>query len=112
MHSINLVGTGKQFSCREDQYLLQGMQVCQFGKKMLEAIPVGCRGGGCGICRIRIISGEYEAKKMSCKHIPKANQAQGFALACCIYPRGDLDITVLPVSVEVEKHQVMHKNKE
>ena len=27
-------------------------------KAMNKAIPVGCRGGGCGLCKIKILSGE------------------------------------------------------
>lgn len=96
-HTITLVDTGEDFFCREDQHLLQGMQNFQIGKAMLDTIPVGCRGGGCGICRIRILSGDYESKKMSRKHITEAEQAAGTVLACRIYPRQDLDIEVLPV---------------
>jgi len=94
-YSIKLRNTGERFFCREDQNLLQGMQTFQFGQKMLKAIPVGCRGGGCGVCRIKIHSGEYEAKNMSRKHITLEDQAVGVALACRVYPRGDLDIDVL-----------------
>jgi ferredoxin len=95
-HTITLVDTGERFHCREDQHLLQGMQSYQVGGPMLKVIPVGCRGGGCGVCRIRILSGEYEAKKMSRKHIPAAEQVEGLALACRIYPHSDLGIEVLP----------------
>ena len=103
-HTIKLRDTGENFFCREDQYLLQGMQAYQFGRKMLEAIPVGCRGGGCGVCRIKIHSGEYEAKKMSRKHVPLEDQAVGVALACRVYPRGDLDIEVLSPAKELEQN--------
>ena len=98
-HTIRLVDTGETFRCTEDQHLLQGMQSFQIGAPRLKVIPVGCRGGGCGVCRIRVHSGEYEAKKMSRKHIPEEEQAQGMALACRIYPRSDLGIEVLPVPV-------------
>lgn len=96
-YTISLVDTGEDYFCREDQHLLQGMQNYQIGKAMLDTIPVGCRGGGCGICRIRILNGEYEAKKMSRKHITEEQQALGIVLACRIYPRADLGIEVLPV---------------
>lgn len=94
-YRVTLPATGEQFNCARDQHLLQGMQNFQLGVPMLEAIPVGCRGGGCGICRIRVLDGEYEAKKMSRKHIPEQDQAAGFVLACRIYPRSDLRIEVL-----------------
>ena len=101
-HAIRLFDSGEDFLCAEDQHLLQGMQTFRIGRKMLDAIPVGCRGGGCGICRIRVIEGEYEAKKMSRKHIPEDDQANGFVLACRVYPRSDLLVEVLPVPAVAE----------
>lgn len=97
-HKVKLVATGEEFFCREDQHLLQGMQRFKAGLPMLKLIPVGCRGGGCGICRIKITAGEYEAKKMSRKHIPEEGQVRGVVLACRIYPRSDILIEVLSLS--------------
>ena len=94
-HRVELVDTQQDFLCGEDQHLLQGMQNFRLGVPMLEAIPVGCRGGGCGICRIRVVTGDYETDKMSRKHVPEEDQARGIALACRVYPRSDLDIEVL-----------------
>jgi len=96
-HLVTLADSGEQFACREDQYLLQGMQTFRVGVPMLDVIPVGCRGGGCGVCRIRVVSGEYEAKKMSRKHVTEPDQAEGVALACRVYPRSDLSVELLPL---------------
>ncbi len=57
-----------------------------------QAIAVGCRGGGCGMCKIRVLAGEYDRKRMSCAHISEQEQAAGFALACRVLPRSDLVI--------------------
>ena len=94
-HRVTLEESGEEFFCTEEQHLLQGMQTFRVGAPLLKVIPVGCRGGGCGVCRIRILSGEYEAKKMSRKHIPEDDQARGIVLACRIYPRSELTIKVL-----------------
>lgn len=56
------------------------------------AVPVGCRGGGCGICRIRVLSGEVERGAMSRSHVTIEEERQGFALACRLFPRSDLVI--------------------
>ncbi len=96
-HLVKVAGSGEQFSCTEEQHLLQGMQSFRIGEPLLKVIPVGCRGGGCGVCRIRMISGEYEAKKMSRKHVTEEEQSAGIVLACRVFPRGDLEIEVLPV---------------
>ncbi len=100
-HRIVVRETGDSFACTEDQNLLQGMRTFKLGVPMLEAIPVGCRGGGCGICRIHVVSGEYETQKMSRKHVPYEDQDRGIALACRVYPRSDLNIDVLSLPEKV-----------
>jgi len=94
-HLITQAGSGEQFHCTEEQHLLQGMQAFRPGLPLVAAIPVGCRGGGCGICRVRVLSGDYECKKMSRKHIREADHAAGLVLACRVYPRGAMEIEVV-----------------
>lgn len=53
-------------------------------------IQVGCRGGGCGVCRVRVVSGEYRVGRMSRAHVSEADEAAGYALACRLYPLSDL----------------------
>ena len=76
-HTIRLLDSDKTFVCSEDQHLLQGMQTFRVGQAMLQAIRVGCRGGGCGVCRVRVVDGDYETLRMSCKHISEEEQASG-----------------------------------
>ncbi len=54
------------------------------------AIDVGCRGGGCGVCRVRVIEGEYTTRRMSRKHVTEADEAEGIVLACRLIPISDL----------------------
>ncbi|WP_431475415.1 2Fe-2S iron-sulfur cluster-binding protein [Marinobacter sp. KM021] len=36
----------------------------------MKCVPVGCRGGGCGFCKIRVLEGDFECGKMSKVHAP------------------------------------------
>lgn len=92
--SIRVADTGESFHCSEQQNLLQGMRTYRVGAPMLQVIPVGCRGGGCGVCRIRVLAGDYETGKMSRKHVSEQQQAEGVALACRVTPRTDLTISL------------------
>lgn len=58
-------------------------------------IKVGCKGGGCGVCKVRILGGEYQTKVMSKAHISEAEADQGYALACRVLPKTDLTIQTL-----------------
>lgn len=75
------------FECPPEKSLLHGME-----SQSVKAINVGCRGGGCGFCKIRILEGEFEAKKMSIKFVTKEEQAAGFALSCRVFPRSDMRV--------------------
>ncbi len=56
------------------------------------AISVGCRGGGCGVCRVRILEGTYTTKRMSRRHVSEADETVGVVLACRTIPTSDLTL--------------------
>lgn len=89
-YSVRVDNTGEVFSCREDQNILLGMEV--LGRK---GIPVGCRGGGCGVCKVRITAGHYEVRKMSRACVSAEEEADGVVLACKVFPRSDLSLLVI-----------------
>ena len=66
-------------------------------KAGIAGLPVGCRGGGCGVCRVVVHSGSYETGRMSRRHVTIDQATTGFALACRLYPAGDLVIELAPV---------------
>lgn len=62
----------------------------------IRAVPVGCRGGGCGVCRVRVLDGSYDSLRMSAKHISAADAADHVVLACRIIPTTDLVLELAP----------------
>jgi ferredoxin len=89
-HKVFIEDTQEEYHCREDQHLLAGMEA--LGRK---GIPVGCRGGGCGVCKIEIISGEYTKRVMSRDHITVEEEAKGCVLACRVRPQSDITLRVV-----------------
>lgn len=79
--------------CRSDQNVLMAME-----RSGGTAIPVGCRRGGCGACRVRVLSGKYFVGKMSARYVTKGEIAEGLALACCLRPLSDLALDLAPSS--------------
>lgn len=94
VHRITLAPEGLAFSCAAEENLLQALQRVGVAPALLAAIPVGCRGGGCGVCRIHVRSGEYRTGRMSRKHISEADETAGTVLACRVFPETDLEIEV------------------
>ena len=87
---VHIIGTDIEFMVREGQSVLHAM--ARLGKK---GIPKGCLGGGCGVCKIRIVSGEYHTGKMSRDQVTEADEASGLALACKTFSDADLEVEVV-----------------
>ncbi|MCL2004470.1 MAG: helix-turn-helix domain-containing protein [Oscillospiraceae bacterium] len=81
--------TGARFFCREDEFVLEAMKRARCGP-----VHYGCFGGGCGVCKMKIASGSYQAeKRMSAAHVTQEEQKEGIVLICCVKPRENLVIT-------------------
>lgn len=89
--TVRVAGVDGGFLCRPDQRVLEAMAGTLFGGGSSRPdIKIGCRRGGCGICRVRVLAGSYEVTVMSAAFVSQREQGEGFALACCLYPRSDL----------------------
>lgn len=82
--------TGESFRCAPSESLLAGME--RLGKK---GIPVGCRGGGCGVCKVEITSGTYLKRVMSRDYVSVEDEAADRVLACRVRPSSDITLRVL-----------------
>lgn len=87
---VEIETTRELFLCEQGETILQAME--RLGRT---GIPVGCRGGGCGVCKIRVCKGTYESGPMSGVHVTPTEAAAGMALACRVRPRSDLKIQII-----------------
>jgi ferredoxin len=94
-YDIYVVDTGERFSCRKSQPVLQAA----LGSGTA-AIRSGCHGGGCGICKIRVLGGEFKSGAMSRAHVEPESVERHDVLACQIYPLSDLVVELLGKSKE------------
>lgn len=78
------------FPCRDDQSVLGAMRLAGAA-----CVQVGCRGGGCGVCRVQVESGVFDTGTMSGAQISADDRAKGIVLACQLYPRSDLCLRAL-----------------
>ena len=91
VYLVTVDETGERFQCAEDESVLHAMMAAKCGP-----IRYGCCGGGCGVCRMRVVSGAYEKiKRMSRAHVSENDERYHIVLLCCIQPRGDLIIKSL-----------------
>lgn len=82
--------SGERFVCDDATSLLRSMEC--LGRR---GIPVGCRGGGCGVCKVLVTQGCYRTERMSRACVTVDEEATGYALACRLFPQGDLSVQVV-----------------
>lgn len=89
MNKITLKARGQQFeySCASDVTPLRA------ARDQFIPIPTGCIRGGCGMCKVKVLDGDYEQEIIrSHDALSDEELANGFALACCMTAKGDLEI--------------------
>ena len=104
MPRISMLDTGESYQCREGETVLAGME--RLGRR---GIPVGCRGGGCGVCKIHVLAGAYAARKMSRACVSEDEERAGFVLACRVVPEADCEVEIVgAMRKSVVKHAPQH----
>ncbi|MBI4694538.1 MAG: 2Fe-2S iron-sulfur cluster binding domain-containing protein [Gammaproteobacteria bacterium] len=96
-HLVSIENTGEEFLCEESVPVLLAME-----SAMRHGIPVGCRNGGCGICKVEVLSGEFAARVMSRAHVSLEEQVAGHVLSCRIRPRSALRLRALRTTTRKE----------
>lgn len=87
---IRISGSDLLFACPVASTVLQALAPVHHRR-----IASGCHGGGCGVCRIRIVRGAYRTAAMSRAHVPAQDEANGITLACRTWPASDLVVEPL-----------------
>ncbi len=92
-HLIKVLPDKKAFFCESDQRVLDA------GLDAGLSLPHSCRGGNCGRCAVRVLSGDYTYDRTTPPPGLTAEQrAAGMALLCQIIPNG-------PLAIETAKSQ-------
>jgi ferredoxin len=65
-------------------------------RKQFIPIPTGCVRGGCGMCKVKVLDGEYEQELVRSHDALSDEELENrFALACCMTAKSDLDIITM-----------------
>ncbi len=56
------------------------------------SVRFGCRGGGCGTCKMRVLSGQVVHGRCSAAVLPEEEKQSGWFLSCQARARSDLTI--------------------
>lgn len=88
---VTISQTGEQFFCSSKESLLAGM--ARLGRR---GIPAGCLNGGCGVCKVRVLSGRVQKLgPVSRAHVTADEELAGYSLACRLAPQCKLELEVV-----------------
>jgi ferredoxin len=85
-YTLTLRPLGATVACRSDETVLSA--ILRSGAKVL----FGCRGGGCGTCKMRLISGRVEHGRCSAAVLPEEEKDNGAFLSCQARALSDLTV--------------------
>jgi ferredoxin len=59
------------------------------------AYRIGCRRGGCGICKVDLVEGEVDYNRTVAESVlPDTERREGACLSCRAVPRGDVTVAL------------------
>lgn len=84
------------FTCSSKETLLQS------ARKQAIKVPFACRGGGCGVCKVKVVDGDYRIGPSSKAVLSDEERKDKYVLACKTYPLSNLTFQLIN-SGEVNK---------
>ena len=87
---VRIAGDDSVFPCSLGQSILDALAPVHFSR-----INSGCHGGGCGVCKIKVLSGRYSIQSMSRAHVSAAEEADGIVLSCRAWAETSVVIDVI-----------------
>lgn len=109
--AIHVEGSGDASGFANERVLVSPERAQGLGrlKNLPCKLPVGCRRGGCGVCRARVTAGDYRSDAMSRAHVSAEDEAEGIIFTCCIYPQSKLSLRLEPAVAVREKGRKAEK---
>ena len=85
-YTITLLPMGEVLPCSPGETVLSA--ILHSGARVF----FGCTGGGCGVCKMRLISGHLDYGRYSAAVLSEEERQEGFFLSCQAMPVSDLTI--------------------
>ena len=86
MYQITLSPVGHTLSCGPEDTVLTA--ILRSGARVM----FGCRGGGCGTCKMRLTGGRVDHGRCSVDVLPREERESGWFLSCQARALSDLEV--------------------
>lgn len=102
MNKVTLKARGQQF----EYQCASNVTPLRAARDQFIPIPTGCIRGGCGMCKVKVVSGEYDQELVrSHDALSDEELANSFALACCMTAKSDIEI------ITIEDYEKLEENE-
>ena len=94
------LASSKEFLVAADESLLAAIErvECRSGL-------IGCRNGGCGLCRVQLFGGRVRLGKMSRRFVSIDAERARFALACRVFVYEQIEFKAAPLETRPSQHE-------
>src|ERR1700752_2117717 len=86
LYTVTFHPLGDAVVCRADETVLSA--ILRSGAKVV----FGCRGGGCGMCKMRLTSGQVAYGRCSAAVLSEDDKREGSFLSCQAWPLSNLTV--------------------
>jgi ferredoxin len=104
MYKVTLRARNQEFEyqCSKDQTPLTA------ARNEFIPFPTGCRRGGCGMCKVKVLDGDYTQDLVRSHDALTDEELENkFALACCMTVNSNINlITIEDYEKEIEKSKL------
>ncbi|MCQ6282288.1 2Fe-2S iron-sulfur cluster binding domain-containing protein [Bacillus sp. EB600] len=83
---VDEIGKNPRIVCDERESILDA------ANRQSLRIPYACKGGGCGLCKIKVEEGQFKMLKCSKAVLPDQERELNYTLACKTYPKSHMKI--------------------
>jgi ferredoxin len=86
MEMFKITFHSESFLCPET------MSIIEAAKVQNAKVPYGCIGGGCGICKMKVVEGQYKLDQEAKNALTEEEQKNGYVFLCKTYPLSDIQL--------------------
>ena len=92
MYTVSLKARNQEF----EYQCSSGQTPLRAARDQFIPFPTGCQRGGCGMCKVKVLEGEYEHETIrSHEYLTDEELKNNFALACCMTPKSNLNLITI-----------------
>lgn len=94
------LASSREFTVAADESLLAAIERAESRSGL-----IGCRNGGCGVCRVQLFGGRVRLGRMSRRFVSIDAERERFALACRVFVDEQIEFKAAPLGSQSSQYE-------